>query len=96
MMESKEKIRKEGKKKFLKNLRWQVDSRLVWNESLWDAMRSLASYNAISSEDADRLFEVYNDTRTAQDTLLGIIYSCLLYTSPSPRDRTRSRMPSSA
>ena len=26
----------------------------------------------------------------------GKIYSCLLYTSPSPRDRTRSRMPSSA
>ena len=27
----------------------------------------------------------------------GVIYnSCLLYTSPSPRDRTRSRMPSSA
>ena len=24
------------------------------------------------------------------------ICSCLLYTSPSPRDRTRSRMPSSA
>ena len=23
-------------------------------------------------------------------------YTCLLYTSPSPRDRTRSRMPSSA
>ena len=27
--------------------------------------------------------------------LVGII-TCLLYTSPSPRDRTRSRMPSSA
>ena len=25
-----------------------------------------------------------------------ISYICLLYTSPSPRDRTRSRMPSSA
>src|SRR5665811_255278 len=25
----------------------------------------------------------------------GIAYTCLLYTSPSPRDRTRSRMPSS-
>ena len=25
-----------------------------------------------------------------------ISYDCLLYTSPSPRDRTRSRMPSSA
>ena len=28
-----------------------------------------------------------------ENTLIGI---CLLYTSPSPRDRTRSRMPSSA
>ena len=27
---------------------------------------------------------------------LGSGVSCLLYTSPSPRDRTRSRMPSSA
>ena len=26
----------------------------------------------------------------------GLSYICLLYTSPSPRDRTRSRMPSSA
>ena len=25
-----------------------------------------------------------------------LFYNCLLYTSPSPRDRTRSRMPSSA
>ena len=25
-----------------------------------------------------------------------VLYACLLYTSPSPRDRTRSRMPSSA
>ena len=28
--------------------------------------------------------------------LAGLSYTCLLYTSPSPRDRTRSRMPSSA
>ena len=26
----------------------------------------------------------------------GLVLGCLLYTSPSPRDRTRSRMPSSA
>mgnify|MGYP003379201992 CR=1 FL=1 len=31
------------------------------------------------------------DTDTGQE-----LHSCLLYTSPSPRDRTRSRMPSSA
>ena len=33
--------------------------------------------------------------RSAIETLEGF-YGCLLYTSPSPRDRTRSRMPSSA
>ena len=29
-------------------------------------------------------------------TILDLVEDCLLYTSPSPRDRTRSRMPSSA
>ena len=35
----------------------------------------------------------YEETRKI---IYGMPYSCLLYTSPSPRDRTRSRMPSSA
>ena len=30
------------------------------------------------------------------DIVLLDIYDCLLYTSPSPRDREKSRMPSSA
>ena len=30
------------------------------------------------------------------ETLLGMACPCLLYTSPSPRDRQKSRMPSSA
>ena len=30
------------------------------------------------------------------DTFMSLGSACLLYTSPSPRDRTRSRMPSSA
>ena len=30
------------------------------------------------------------------DSLAAMNEACLLYTSPSPRDRTRSRMPSSA
>ena len=38
--------------------------------------------------------------RFAGAVILGAVlmqlYICLLYTSPSPRDRTRSRMPSSA
>ena len=36
-------------------------------------------------------FQYEFDSRTH-----GYGYHCLLYTSPSPRDRTRSRMPSSA
>ena len=30
------------------------------------------------------------------NAFFGVVGGCLLYTSPSPRDRTRSRMPSSA
>ena len=33
---------------------------------------------------------------TDYDTTWQSLATCLLYTSPSPRDRTRSRMPSSA
>ena len=35
--------------------------------------------------------------KTAEQAMyMHIAYSCLLYTSPSPRDRQKSRMPSSA
>ena len=43
-----------------------------------------------------------DENRSMEDTLnkawelLGLLPSCLLYTSPSPRDRQKSRMPSSA
>ena len=36
------------------------------------------------------------DQPWAQEGSQPPLYYCLLYTSPSPRDRTRSRMPSSA
>ena len=35
-------------------------------------------------------------SRDDQATIIDNLNNCLLYTSPSPRDRTRSRMPSSA
>ena len=37
-----------------------------------------------------------SDSRYNEVFLLTNIYTCLLYTSPSPRDRQKSRMPSSA
>ena len=42
---------------------------------------------------------VYEDVELPElkkSQILVDVHSCLLYTSPSPRDRTRSRMPSSA
>ena len=37
-----------------------------------------------------------SETLISDSNLYSRIVICLLYTSPSPRDRTRSRMPSSA
>eukprot|EP00657_Telonema_sp_P-1_P004708 TRINITY_DN21115_c0_g1_i1.p1 TRINITY_DN21115_c0_g1~~TRINITY_DN21115_c0_g1_i1.p1 ORF type:complete len:148 (-),score=52.84 TRINITY_DN21115_c0_g1_i1:117-560(-) len=42
-----------------------------------------------------KIFEEMADCKVAPDHVTFSIL-CLLYTSPSPRDRTRSRMPSSA
>ena len=43
---------------------------------------------SVPNELRDELYEVWNQ--------MGVFGSCLLYTSPSPRDATLSRMPSSA
>ena len=55
---------------------------------------------ANQSFDAEKLVEVIDkknlsDVQVISVSILGH-KACLLYTSPSPRDRTRSRMPSSA
>ena len=42
-------------------------------------------------------FDVFEfNNKTEKYVLVAVDSACLLYTSPSPRDRTRSRMPSSA
>src|SRR5665811_412903 len=43
-------------------------------------------------EDSELRRSMTEDNRKGLEDIVG----CLLYTSPSPRDRTRSRMPSSA
>ena len=40
--------------------------------------------------------EIYDKVNGAMSQIRELLEDCLLYTSPSPRDRTRSRMPSSA
>ena len=51
----------------------------------------------ISNGGPSKILTIYanENSRRQQMSMLSDI-GCLLYTSPSPRDRTRSRMPSSA
>ena len=52
---------------------------------------------SIMSTSFDLLIVLHNDMPRIEGMLVGLgIYCCLLYTSPSPRDATLSRMPSSA
>ena len=50
----------------------------------------------ITAEHSDKLTK--KDVKGVMETLatIGYTWTCLLYTSPSPRDRQKSRMPSSA
>ena len=52
------------------------------------------SMKEVTSSEISRMEGLVDQRMKAK--LLDIFGDCLLYTSPSPRDRTRSRMPSSA
>ena len=60
------------------------------------------SYTAQSNEAVVTVAQVYSAAINSTDTSLTaspgqpVDLSCLLYTSPSPRDKRQSRMPSSA
>ena len=62
-----------------------------WVASVLDA--SPASHD---NDDGFLPHAVYSETRGYIENIADQLNGCLLYTSPSPRDRTRSRMPSSA
>ena len=51
-------------------------------------------YGKFYNEDNDIEFPKHRFKKFIKDIVFGTI--CLLYTSPSPRDRQKSRMPSSA
>eukprot|EP00656_Telonema_subtile_P004646 TRINITY_DN12115_c0_g1_i3.p1 TRINITY_DN12115_c0_g1~~TRINITY_DN12115_c0_g1_i3.p1 ORF type:complete len:131 (+),score=21.86 TRINITY_DN12115_c0_g1_i3:193-585(+) len=60
------------------------------------ARRKHAEVNVPQPAQAHRELLQELDRMRAKRTGLVLPSTCLLYTSPSPRDRTRSRMPSSA
>ena len=56
-------------------------------------LESNEEVSVVDPGDAKPVMDYLNKTNK---NLKDILITCLLYTSPSPRDRTRSRMPSSA
>ena len=59
-----------------------------------DATRRLTALTGAAVDALAECLGPYTNEKTAMTAAVAVL--CLLYTSPSPRDRTRSRMPSSA
>ena len=78
---------------------------IIFGASKSDTYRSIARSQRIINEVYKHLIVNYADeldtdefTKISINNMLSDLdpYTCLLYTSPSPRDRQKSRMPSSA
>ena len=79
---------------------------IVWNEATFDKLVASAPEPLVSRMHVDNAMilnviarpgdAVRSLSRLTRDNHEDAAGRCLLYTSPSPRDRTRSRMPSSA
>ena len=69
----------------------QMTDSLMWSDvTRADVVRAIKEYDRLGPE---RFFSEYGFART---TTYELVWNCLLYTSPSPRDLSTSRMPSSA
>ena len=65
----------------------------------WEFIKEKEGIKIYTRKDAGSVLKSFRgeaDLQTTMEKVCNLIGNCLLYTSPSPRDRTRSRMPSSA
>ena len=53
-------------------------------------------YARIEPETKEQAEAILSKLGIPSSVAINMFYNCLLYTSPSPRDRQKSRMPSSA
>ena len=77
----------------LKEIRTRITS-VESTMQITSAMKMVSAAKFKRSQDA--IVQMRPFAKKFNDILLNVSSTCLLYTSPSPRDRTRSRMPSSA
>ena len=77
---------------------WEIGSELLW-KGQYQGMEMIFVKGKILELIPNQLlvYTVFDPNSTIPDIPENYLnVTCLLYTSPSPRDRTRSRMPSSA
>ena len=67
------------------------DNKVILNQA--NGFKDLEKEILMKSDD---IFRIASQTKLITSVAIMMLQDCLLYTSPSPRDRTRSRMPSSA
>ena len=67
-----------------------------WGVTPMAAAAPAAAGGAAPAEDKDDFTIMLVSAGEKKINVIKEVRACLLYTSPSPRDRTRSRMPSSA
>ena len=68
-----------------------ANKKMIDNNTLTDIRRDMMKFAHLQLRDETLAEDVVQEALAA-----ALTSACLLYTSPSPRDRTRSRMPSSA
>ena len=83
------------------NIKDKALSKAVHNVDVYDREGDIYDvFCGVPDEKTDLVIRSKANRKVVSDsgkkTTLERALSCLLYTSPSPRDRTRSRMPSSA
>ena len=76
---------------------FEVVPKDAFDKILWiDSDRLGYMINTVTTAALEREKQVVKNEKRQRVDNAAYGYTCLLYTSPSPRDRTRSRMPSSA
>ena len=79
-----------------KKVKDTVEAKLRLEEELVNLNISLEKLSKDNNELRAKNDSYSEELKLALDELEQIIKDCLLYTSPSPRDKRQSRMPSSA
>ena len=78
------------------SLRYPTHKPINLTPEIRAAMNAVASKGMLLATELFDLLALFGARNKGRETQMSDAYDCLLYTSPSPRDLSTSRMPSSA